>query len=336
MTLALVPFVALCLLLASCADANPDDAATAQETAISHDDVAQIARVLRSVGSLQQSACGQVEGEGDTIEAACDRVSLGLLLQFALAEAYAAEHDVTVTDADLQEAADAFDQNLGRSVLEDALAANGATYDDFTAVLRRSLLQREVSRALVIDDVGEDGLREQYDATPTDQAIVQADHILVETEEEARDIYEQVTAPGFTRDDFLELAGRVSIDPSAAENSGSLASTPASQLVPEFAGAAVALEPGEISEPVQTEFGWHVIRLEDKQVTPYAEARERLLEDRAGVTFAGWMRERVGEIEVNPRYGRLDTQTLQVVRITSTDPSSAPPSSGAVNVAPEG
>ena len=57
----------------------------------------------------------------------------------------------------------------------------------------------------------------------------------------------------------------MSIDPSAAtELGGSLGSAVASTYVPEFAAAATALEPGEISQPVKTEFGWHVIRLVDE------------------------------------------------------------------------
>ena len=69
--------------------------------------------------------------------------------------------------------------------------------------------------------------------------------------------------PGATEQDFLDLAKEVSIDPSAKQNSGSLGSAVASTYVPEFAAAAVALEPGEISRPVKTQFGWHVIRVDD-------------------------------------------------------------------------
>jgi parvulin-like peptidyl-prolyl isomerase len=326
----------LLVLLAACG--RQSQAGSAGGEPISDDDVGQVASVLRGVDAAQQTPCGTIESQTDTADAACERLALGLLVQLRLAEAYAAEHGVTVDDAVVEDVAAQYDERLGRDVLTDALASTGATYDDFRDLLRRSLLQQEVSRQLVIDEVGEDGLRAQYDENPVDHTIVQVDHILVETEQEARDIYDQVTAPGFTRDDFLELAGRVSIDPSATQNSGSLGSTPASALAPEFAEAAVALENGQISEPVQTEFGWHVIRMEDKEVTPFAQDRERLLTDQAGLAFAGWIRDHVeaGDVEVNPRYGRLDPQTLQVVRIASTDPSSAPPTSPPVNAAPPG
>ena len=64
---------------------------------------------------------------------------------------------------------------------------------------------------------------------------MQADHILVKTEAEAQDVYQQVTAPGaHRRDDFLALAKQVSIDPSAKQNAGSLGSAVASTYVPEF------------------------------------------------------------------------------------------------------
>ncbi len=65
---------------------------------------------------------------------------------------------------------------------------------------------------------------------------MQVDHILVKTKAEADDVYAQVTAPGATEQDFLDLAKEVSIDPSAKQNSGSLGSAVASTYVPEFGG----------------------------------------------------------------------------------------------------
>ena len=108
--------LALVLLfaLAACSDPPPDAAATVGDAQVSVEDVALVSRVLRAVDSLQQSACGQVEADGDTPEAACNRVSLGLSLQFRLAEAYAAEHDIAVTDAELDDAAASFDAQFGR------------------------------------------------------------------------------------------------------------------------------------------------------------------------------------------------------------------------------
>jgi parvulin-like peptidyl-prolyl isomerase len=329
--------LATAVLLAACGgDGPPDAAATVDGTQVTDADVALVSRVLRAVGSIQQTPCGQVEASGDSPDAACNRVALGLWLQFRLAQAYAADNDIDVTDAELRTAIESFSQSLGDDALDGALASLGSNRDEFGAVLRDSLLQQEVAQALVEAELGEAGLRDAYEETAVDHTIVQVDHILVGTEEEALDVYGQVTAPGATRDDFLALAEGVSIDPSAQDNSGSLASTPASQFVPEFAEAAIALENGEIAEPVQTEFGWHVIRMENKEVTPYDEVRADILASRAGPAFAEYMRTAIddGRIEVNPRFGALDRQTLLINRIHSTDPSSSPSPTGDGAIAP--
>jgi peptidyl-prolyl cis-trans isomerase D len=63
-------------------------------------------------------------------------------------------------------------------------------------------------------------------------------------------------------EDFATLAMEYSDDPGSAENGGSLGEFGRGQMVPEFEQAAFALQPGEISEPVKTDFGWHVIRLD--------------------------------------------------------------------------
>ena len=89
------------------------------------------------------------------------------------------------------------------------------------------------------------------------------------------------------------------------------------------------MKPGDISRPVHTPFGWHVIHLVDKQITPFAQIRKQAEAN----GFRDWVRQQdqAGAIDVDPSFGRFDPSTLQVVPITSTDPSAtASPASGSV------
>ncbi|MDM7458874.1 MAG: peptidylprolyl isomerase, partial [Paracoccus sp. (in: a-proteobacteria)] len=101
-----------------------------------------------------------------------------------------------------------------------------------------------------------------------------AAHILVETEEEAREIKAQIDEGA----DFGDMAEQRSTGPSGP-NRGDLGWFSADQMVAPFAEAVAALEPGQISDPVETEFGWHLIRLNDtrKRTAPELdEVREQL------------------------------------------------------------
>lgn len=91
---------------------------------------------------------------------------------------------------------------------------------------------------------------------------VRASHILVDTEDEAIDIIERIT----NGEDFGELALELSTDPGTAANGGDLDYFNYSQMVQTFSDAAYALEIGEVSGPVQSEFGYHIIKLTDKVV----------------------------------------------------------------------
>ena len=89
---------------------------------------------------------------------------------------------------------------------------------------------------------------------------VRASHILVETEEEANELYEKIQNGG----DFEQLAQEKSLCPSG-KNGGDLNYFGKGMMVKPFEDAAFSLETGEVSKPVQTQFGWHIIKLTGKK-----------------------------------------------------------------------
>ena len=75
-------------------------------------------------------------------------------------------------------------------------------------------------------------------------------------------------------EDFAKVASEVTEDPSGKANGGDLGYFSKEQMVPEFSDVAFKLEKGQISEPVKTQFGWHVIKVEDKRAKPVPKFEE--------------------------------------------------------------
>jgi peptidyl-prolyl cis-trans isomerase C len=125
--------------------------------------------------------------------------------------------------------------------------------------------------------VTDDAMHKVYDDAVKQMAPeeeVRARHILVATEGEAKDIEAQLKNGA----DFATLAKEKSKDPGAAEG-GDLGYFTKDQMVPEFADAAFKLDKGQISDPVKTQFGWHIIKVEDKRIKPtptYDEVKTQL------------------------------------------------------------
>jgi peptidyl-prolyl cis-trans isomerase C len=115
--------------------------------------------------------------------------------------------------------------------------------------------------------VTDDAVKQRYDQmlrefTPAEE--VHARHILVESEDGAKAVIAELGRGA----DFAELAKTRSKDPSAAQNGGDLGYFGKGDMVPEFANAAFAMKPGELAKaPVKTQFGWHVIKVEDKRMS---------------------------------------------------------------------
>src|SRR6202011_3194524 len=94
----------------------------------------------------------------------------------------------------------------------------------------------------------------------TGEQEVHARHILVETEDEAKAVEDELKKGA----DFAELAKKKSKDPGASDG-GDLGFFTKDQMVPEFSTVAFSLEPGKISDPVKSQFGWHIIKVEEKR-----------------------------------------------------------------------
>lgn len=129
---------------------------------------------------------------------------------------------------------------------------------------RRALLAAAVVDDILKDAVTDEALQKAYDeafanAEPTREW--NASHILVETEEEAAALISRLNAG----EEFAALAQEASSDSSAASG-GQLGWFESGMMVPDFEAAVVALEVGAVSAPVQTQFGWHVVKLNETRL----------------------------------------------------------------------
>lgn len=129
------------------------------------------------------------------------------------------------------------------------------------------LLEKEI---MAKSKVSAQDVKEYYDKHKDDFATttqIKASHILVKTEEEANKIEARIKKG----EKFEEIAKKESIDKTSGKNGGDLGFFSKGQMVPEFEKAAAGLKKGEISSPVKTSFGYHIIKVTDRKAGPVIE-----------------------------------------------------------------
>jgi peptidyl-prolyl cis-trans isomerase C len=207
--------------------------------------------------------------------------------------------DQTITEADLAFAAEDLQQELQQvppeerraflvTVLIDmkvmAKAAKAAGMAD-TDLFKRRLqyleersLRRDYFTQKVATAVTEESVKAAYDQLVKDFKPVEevhARHILVATEDEAKAIKAELDGGK----PFEVLAMEKTTDPSGKQNGGDLGFFSKGMMVPEFEAVAFTLEPGKISDPVQSQFGWHIIKVEEKRMSsppPIEQVQQQL------------------------------------------------------------
>ena len=197
--------------------------------------------------------------------------------------------------------------------------------------LQTAVLSKEIGPT-----VSEDAVRARYDqeiAGKPGEEEVHARHILVDDEATAKKIIGELKGGA----DFAALAKQYSKDPSGAKQGGDLGFFKQSDMVPEFSKAAFALQPGQASDtPVHTQFGWHVIQVEDRRpgkALSYEQEAPRLAQQMAQKIIGDRMRDlgKAAKVEIFA----LDGSKLPAAGAAPQQPLKLkPPAGGAAPGAP--
>jgi peptidyl-prolyl cis-trans isomerase C len=157
--------------------------------------------------------------------------------------------------------------------------AAGADYNERMQYWRRRSLRDLYFDKTIKDAVSDAEAKKFYDSqvsTVKPDEEVRARHILVESKEKARELFEKV-AYGT---DFAELAKQFSKDPGSKDQGGDLGYFSKGQMVPQFEEVAFKLQKGEVSQPFETQFGWHILKVDDRragQMVPFDAVKDRIM-----------------------------------------------------------
>lgn len=233
--------------------------------------------------------------------------------------AHAAEDEgITVTEEETeqrwQELASQFG---GEEGLRQEIENRGRTEEDVRQQLEAGIRAEKLqARFAERQDVPEERLREVYaEREEAEYRVAKASHILVESEETAQEVLDRLEAG----ESFEDLAREISIDAYSSENGGALGEQPRGTYVEAFEEALWNSEKGDILGPIETQFGYHIIRNEGIRTVPFDEVRDQLEQELVGAdvqtALEDWLttKYREADIDIDPRFGTWDPETGQIV-----------------------
>ena len=269
------------------------------------------------------------------------QIIVGLIQQELIRqEARRLKIDVTSTSID-QQLAQVRAQFASEDQFNKALADNKLTIASLREQLRdRALLQQVQQRAVRGVTATEDEIRKAYGRGEQFEEI-RTRHILFTVtgtdERPARAEAEAVLARLKAGGDFVAIAKAQSDDPGSKAKGGDLGYiTRAVQFDQTFLRAAFALREGQLSGLVRTQFGFHIIRVDDRRTKTLAQARaqitQQLTQEKQAKAFEGYIKKRVesARIVVNPRWGDFNSSTLAIEPHQFFVPAEPEPQTGPV------
>lgn len=336
----LAALVAPALLMGACSSVGDEAAATVEGTEISQDEVDDELDAITSneeyLAGIEQQFQTPARGDGEgTFDATFVARLLSLRVYFELVEQELERRDAAVTAEDVE------------AVREQAIEGVGGeeVFDRFPEPYQERIVRQGALLAAAEEEFAGGGLEEgearaYYDEDPAAFESRCLAHILVGTTEggagdstpeaaaaEAADLYAQLQAGA----DFTTLASSpANDDTTSAAQGGSLdCVTRQTPFDPDFLDAAFAAEVGQVTEPVETQFGYHLILVSSAEVPPFEEVEpqiEQLLSEGDPNQFNEFLRTATCEsdIEVADRYGSWDTSTCESGGIGAVLPPEGP------------
>ena len=204
--------------------------------------------------------------------------------------------------------------------------ADTADFKRRQAIMRNKLLMGAMLQAHAKTIMTDEELRKVYDEAVKPMAAeeeVRARHILVENEDEAKAIAQEIRGGA----DFETLAKEKSKDPGSAAEGGDLGYFTKGRMVPEFSEVAFKMYAGQVSNPVKSQFGWHVIKVEDRRTKPVPEFEqvrsqiETFVARRAQTEFVAQLRETAKIERLDRPAGAMPPLTLPGATLPGTLPS---------------
>ena len=191
----------------------------------------------------------------------------------------AAEDGITLEDADVQEAVEEYRQQLVDLVYEGdeakltaALTKLGLTEQDIENYVRTSSLLSKYRESRVASiSITDEEVKAFFEEHKANFMQGSVSHILVKTEEEAKQAKARLA-----KESFDAVAKSMSIDPTAAQNGGRLDNVEFSMFEPEFFNAATTMEPGKISDPVYTAYGYEILRVEKRTEPTFDQVKAKV------------------------------------------------------------
>jgi foldase protein PrsA len=310
LTRRLAPVLLLAALFASaCGPFGESPAATVNGQDITVDALTRELKVIQANktyrGALEQAYKATIAGKGKgTFGTSFTSQILSLRIYYRLLEQSLAKQGVKITASDEQRA---------RSSMTQQLASLGAgVFRSFPADYRKELVHNEALIEVAQEKASTGAAAEKYfEAHKADFATACASHILVSTDNRSAAAAtlraEQLKARIDAGADFAEVAKADSDDPGSKVNGGDLDCGPKGRFVTAFEDAEFALPVGKVSDPVKTEFGYHLILVRSRTDATLAEVREQVAQGSFNAYLLDLVCGARTDVTVNPRYGTWDT-----------------------------